>query len=272
MKEVYTVLKLAHKKQQLYEVDFKFPNGETYVEQVHEELVLKFRLVAGKELTEEQMAEFMSKRAYGEVYQAGLRLASAKLYPMAVLDKKLLAKDFDAGLVDEVLFKLSSIGLINDEKYAMSYISHHISMGKKGPSLLKRELMGKGIAAKVIDKHLVNYGEDDAMASALKMAKALVTKNKKYGAHYLKQKISQTLQLKGFPSAIAREAAIAALGELDQEDEEGILFAQAEKLYKKYSHLPDYEGKQKLIQALGRKGFSYDVAKKAYQQLKEQEL
>jgi len=269
MKNVFTVMKLTHKKQQQYEVAFKFPNGEIHVEQVHEEEVLKFRLVAGKELTEEQMGEFKGRQGYGEVYQAAMRLVAAKPYAMSELSQKLLSREFDPDIIDEVLFKLVELGLINDEKYAISYINHQMVMGKKGPSLIKRELLKKGISQGIINKHISNYEEEVELEHATKLAISQVRKNSKYGAHFLKQKVAQNLQLKGFSSAISRQAVAVAMAESDS-DEEEILLEQARKLYRKYSRYGEYEGKQRLIQALGRKGFSYDEAKRAYEALLEE--
>ena len=269
-KNVFTVTKLVHKKNQKYEVFIRFPNNEIHKEPVHEELILRFRLVEGKVLTEEEMGEFKEKQGYGEVYQAAMRLVAAKSYTMAELSKKLLTKEFDQDTIDEVLFKLVELGLLNDERFAVSYINHQIVMGKKGPSLIKRELLAKGVSQSIIDRHLSKFGDQEALEHAEKMARSLVKKNSKYGARFLRQKVSQHLQLKGFSSAIARQAVEAALEEMDEGDEQDILLDQARKLYRKYSRLPEFEGKQKLIQALGRKGFSYDEAKGAYAALMEE--
>lgn len=270
MKHVFTVTKLTHKKNQQYEVAFKFPNGEIHVEDVHEEQVLSFRLVTGKELDEEQMAELKDSLGFGEVYQVAMRMVSAKPYTMSDLSAKLALREFDPEIVDQVLFKLAGLGLINDEQYAISYINHHIVMGKKGPSLIKRELLKKGVSQGIIDRHLSNFGEDVELEHATKLAISQVGKNRKYGAHFLKQKVLQNLTLKGFSSAIAREAVAQALAE-NEDDGDDILMDQARKLYRKYSRYDGYEGKQKLLQALGRKGFSYDEAKRAYEALLEEE-
>lgn len=270
MNNIFTITKLVHKKNQQYEVSIKFPNQEIHKEKVHEELVLKFRLVEGKELTEEQMAEFKEKQGYGEVYQAAMRLVSQKPYTMSDLSKKLAAKEYEQDLIDEVLFKLVELGLLNDEQFAISYINHQIILGKKGPSLLKRELIGKGVSESIINRHLSNFNEETELEHALKIAASQVKKNSKYGSRFLKQKLSQYLQLKGFSSAVSRQAVDLALEEIGEEEEESVLMDQARKLYRKYSRYEGYEGKQKLIQALGRKGFSYDEAKRAYEALLEE--
>ena len=269
MEMIFIVTKLVHIKKQYYEIHIKFPNGSIHKEQVHEEIVLKYRLVAGKELTEEQMSELKSRMDYGEVYQAAMRMVSHKLYTLAELSKKLKEREYKETTIDEVLYKLNELRLLDDEKYAISYINHHQALGKKGPDLIKRDLISKGVAKKIIDRHLETYDEESSLTHAIKLASSQIRKNNKYGLGFLRPKVIQYLQQKGFPSDISKQAVEEALKE-NREDESDILLDQTYKLYKKYSRYPEYEGKQKIIQALGRKGFSYDEAKRAYNEVKEE--
>ena len=72
-------------------------------------------------------------------------------------------------------------------------------------------------------------------------------------------KIIQSLSNKGFSYAEAKTAFESLEIESDDENEQDLLHKELDKAYRKYSK--KYEGydlKQRLIQALARKGFGFD--------------
>ena len=75
----------------------------------------------------------------------------------------------------------------------------------------------------------------------------------------LKDKIIQNLINKGFTYSISSTALESLELQTDEENEAQILYTALEKVAKRYSKNYDgYERKQKVTQALARKGFSYD--------------
>ena len=89
------MLKLTHLKAQDYEVAIQTPNQHVVLLPVHEELVLKFRLVEGKELDECQITELNGKLDLGRAYQYALNLLSRKSYTTAQIYEKLEAKEYE---------------------------------------------------------------------------------------------------------------------------------------------------------------------------------
>ncbi len=63
------------------------------------------------------------------------------------------------------------------------------------------------------------------------------------------------LRARGISDADA-ESALAAF---DDDQQQAACLAAAQKLYRKYAELPPREGRAKLCQALGRRGFGWDV-------------
>lgn len=266
----YKVIHLNHLKDQNYEVALQLPNSEVILLPVHEELVLKFRLVVGKELDESQIIELNNQLDLGRVYQYALNVLSRKSYSMAQLYEKLVAKSFDEILIQEVLRRLVHNGLINDEQYASSYINHEITMGKKGPQKVKQELLQRGVSLQYIEQHLVRYDEETQLEHAIKLANQMVRANRKYGQRLLKQKITQHLLNKGFSMAIVDRVLTEGLFDEGQMNEDTILKKEMQKVYRRYQKLSDYERKSKVVQALMRKGFSYDECLSTYQEINEQ--
>jgi regulatory protein len=155
VKEIYKVVKLQPLRPQEYEILLQFPDGQLSTLPVHEELVLRFRLVEGKEFAEEEVQELYENLSYGQAYQYGMRLLSRQAYTMEELSRKLQAKEFEQGIIDAVLRKLLDLGLIDDARFATSYIQHHSLLGKKGPNLLKQELKKKGVSEQIINEKMI---------------------------------------------------------------------------------------------------------------------
>ena len=264
----YKVLKLTHLKAQDYEVAIQTPTEQVVLLPVHEELVLKFRLVVGKELDQSQVTELNGKLDLGRAYQYALNLLSKKSYTTAQIYEKLEAKEYEMDIIQDVLRRLVDVGLLNDEQYTISYMNHQVVMGKKGPNKIKQELLQKGIAERLINQYLNLYEEETQVENALKIADKLVRTNKKYGPHFIKQKISQSLMLKGFSRSVIEKVVNQIV--LIEDEENSILAQQVEKLYRKHQRLSGYEKKVKVIQSLMRKGFDYHDIASVYEQLEEE--
>ena len=78
-----------------------------------------------------------------------------------------------------------------------------------------------------------------------------------------KRRIAQELQRKG----VDRETAEAALEQVDEEADEAACLRLAEKLAPRYAREEPYKARQKLTQALVRRGFDWDDAKNAAAQV-----
>lgn len=266
----YKVLKLEHLKGLDYEVTIQEESLITHILTVHEEIVLKYRLVAGKELDEAIYEELQSKLDLGRAYQYALNILSRKSYTTAEIYQKLEQKEYEPLMIKEVLERLTNVGLLNDEQYAISYISHHAIMGKKGPSSLSQELLRKGISSRLIENNLKLYNTEAQLENAVKLANQVIKSNTKYGPHFVKQKVSQHLMTKGFSRGIIGQVMNEIVFE-DEESDQSILIKEMEKLFRKYKALSGYDKKLKITNALMRKGFNYDDISSCYQQLIEQE-
>ncbi len=266
----YRVVKLTHLKNQDYEVAIQTPDQQVVLLPVHEELVLKFRLVDGKELDESQIIELNSKLDLGHAYQYALSLLSRKSYTTAQIYEKLESKEYELTIIQEVLKRLVDVGLLNDEQYTISYINHHVIMGKKGPNKIKQELLQRGISDRIINQYLTTYEDEIQIEHAIKMANQLIRTNRKYGPHFIKQKIQQYLITKGFNRSVI-EAVLNNVEFIDDEDEENpILVKEVEKLCRRHFGLSGYEKKTKVVQSLMRKGFNYDDISTVYERINEE--
>ena len=98
-------------------------------------------------------------------------------------------------------------------------------------------------------------------AIAARLAEAEM--NRSEGVYAFKRK----LMAKG----ISEEDAENALSLLDEDQQRGAAESAAQKLYKKYEALPRYEARQKLSQALARRGFSWEIVQETVEKIMGEE-
>ncbi|HAX74001.1 MAG TPA: RecX family transcriptional regulator [Firmicutes bacterium] len=262
----YCVMTVALQKGQTYEVSLKKPNLEIENLLVHEELILKYRLVVGKEISEMTLQEIKAKLDYGRAYQYALNVISRRTISISEMEKKLELKDYDQVIVDETILKLIEVGLLNDSLYCQQYVSTMMNSGKKGPQLIYKELQNKGIKEMDIKEALSKYSYELQIEKATKIVQALNKSNTKYGFHFLKQKIYQSLMIKGFSTDVI-DVAISTLSDDETDENHDILKKEMEKLLRKHAKLESYQKRMKVTQTLARKGFSFDDISALYNEL-----
>ena len=149
---------------------------------------------------------------------------------------------------------------INDRKYANSFIQSNLLTGDKGAFVLKQKLTQKGISSTIIEEELSQF---DFTELTDKVAQKLLKKYQgKLPNKALQEKILQSFINKGFSYSQAKKAYQHLDIEEDQENQEELLYKELDKQYRKYSKKYDgYDLKQRLTQALARKGYDFsDIA------------
>lgn len=168
--------------------------------------------------------------------------------------------DIQPEIISQVLDNLKKDNWINDRKYAHSFIQSNLLTGDKGAFVLKQKLSQKGISSAIIEDELSQF---DFTELTDKVAEKLLKKYQgKLPSKALQDKILQSLINKGFSYSQAKTAYQHLEVEEDQENQEELLYKELDKQYRKYSKKYDgYDLKQRLTQALARKGYDFsDIA------------
>ena len=123
-------------------------------------------------------------------------------YAAEELRRKLLEKGFDGALVEVLLEQLRGEKLLDDRRFAESFIGYHASRGQ-GPLRVRAELKRKGVESSLVEECLGAY--PDWLAHLQK------AREKKFGAkaptNYAdRQRQSRFLAYRGFTSAHIRAA------------------------------------------------------------------
>ena len=243
------------KLKRLYRVDLSGFDDEDKI-YLSEDTIVHFFLNVDKKLDDADLEEIQSYDQFAQGKSLALYYISFKMR------KYLSEHEIDnTDQIDEVINVLTKNNLINDKAYAENFIEGKISMGSAGPYQIKQKLITKGIDPLIIDQALSNiYDEEKQIDVAYKLAeKTNRTSGHRLTLKQLKDKIIQNLMNKGFTYSISSIALESLELETDEENETQLLYTALEKVSKRYSkNYEGYERKQKVTQALARKGFSYD--------------
>jgi len=205
-KETYVVvIQVEPLNQGHYKVVLGDAVGDIYEVTVHEEIMLDYRLVVGKELDEPAFRALEASKDYGKAYSYAVSILARRMYTEKEMRQKLKGHATTEHVIHEVVTKLLKLELLNDEAYARNYIEYQVALGKKSKRRMLSDLYGKGIEATVIDGVMELF---------------------------------------------------------DQGSESVLIRSEIEKLYARYSRkdLSDFDLRNKVVQALARKGFEiYEV-------------
>ena len=227
---------------------------------ITEDTIVRFMLSKGIEITEQELSaiQHYAQFSYGKnlaLYHLSFKQRTAK-----EVKDYLTQHDIQPEIISQVLNNLKKDNWINDRKYANSFIQSNLLTGDKGAFVLKQKLSQKGISSTIIEEELNQF---DFTELTDKVAEKLLKKHQgKLPSKALQDKILQSLINKGFSYSQAKTAYQHLEIEEDQENQQELLYKELDKQYRKYSKKYDgYDLKQRLTQALARKGYDFsDIA------------
>lgn len=241
------------KKKRLYLLETD-TNEKCYVT---EDTIVRFFLSKGKEIGEEEWKEIRDFAQFSYGKNLALYHLSFKSRSTKEVRDYLTQHEIEATAIEKIIANLKENNWLNDKQLAESFIRQNSYSGDKGPLVLQQKLAQKGISSTISSPLL---DETDFSETASRIAQKLLRKyGNKLPQKALKDKIIQQLQTKGFTYSQAKiahdELEIASDEELEQE----LIYKEFEKQYRKYSRKYEgYELKQRLTQALARKGYDFD--------------
>ena len=227
---------------------------------ITEDTIVRFMLSKGMEITEQELSKIQDYAQFSYGKNLALYHLSFKQRTAKEVKDYLTQHDIQPEIISQVLDNLKKDNWINDRKYANSFIQSNLLTGDKGSFVLKQKLSQKGISSTIIEEELNQF---DFTELTDKVAEKLLKKYQgKLPSKALQDKILQSLINKGFSYSQAKTAYQHLEIEEDQENQQELLYKELDKQYRKYSKKYDgYDLKQRLTQALARKGYDFsDIA------------
>ena len=223
---------------------------------ITEDTIVRFMLSRDKEISQEELKEIQTFAQLSHAKNLALYHLSFKARTAREVRDYLAKHEIDESTIETVINTLKEDKWIDDLAYTRAiFQSNHLS-GDKGPYLLKQKLIQKGVSSHYIDQITSEFDFSEvAQRTAQKLAKQYA---KRLPPRALKDKITQNLINKGFTYEIAKQAYHQLDIEQDEEQTLDLIMKELEKQHQKYSRKYEgYELKQRLTQALARKGYDY---------------
>ncbi len=94
-----------------------------------------------------------------KVFNAAQRLLARREHSQIELKQKLLKRDFDKQVIDEVLLRLIELGYQSDERYTSACLRSKANKGY-GPNYIRQYLNQRGVSLRLIDESFNNCDID----------------------------------------------------------------------------------------------------------------
>ena len=242
------------KKKRLYLVELD-KKDSLYVT---EDTIVKYMLTKGMLLDKEQLEEIKTFAQFSYGKNLGLYYISFKQRTEKEVKDYLFKHEINPHIIPKIIKNLKEDHWIDDYKLLESLAQQNLNSGDKGAYVLKQKWLQKGCDKQVIDDVL---GQFDFSDLAIKVASKLFRKYQgKLPSKALKDKLTQSLIHKGFSFQESKLAINHLELEIDEENEQNLLYREIDKQYQKFSKKYEgYELKQRLTQSLARKGYDFDA-------------
>jgi len=187
-------MKITSIKQQVKRADrySVFVDGK-YSFSLSEGALLESKLASGQELDKEQVKEFKKLSADDKLYTRALRYVAMRPRTKWEIEQYLNRKEASPALIDQILNKLSIIGLIDDAKLAQAFVNDRRLLRPTSRRKLVLELRKKHVADDIIQR--VTAGEADEEQAALV---AVIERKRRQAKYQDDLKLMQYLARQGF--------------------------------------------------------------------------
>ncbi|PLR83645.1 recombination regulator RecX [Bacillus canaveralius] len=265
---VITKISVQKKNHDRYNIFVDEGKGEKFAFSVDEDVLIKYQLKKGIELEDLMLTEVHFHDDIRKAYNLAINYLARRMRSEGEVREYLITKEVETPVITEVISKLYKNQFLNDAEFAAAFVRTQINTTDKGPLQIKRELKEKKIDSTVAEDALKDYSFDEQVETAEQLCRKYTEKNKRESFRSLKLKVEQQLIRKGFSFDIIQLVLANSPEQEDDADQlelEAITY-QGEKLHRKYEKHSGYEYKQKMKQALYRKGFPIELIERYLQE------
>ena len=128
-----------------------------------------------------------------------------KTYTKSEIERQLQREGFSSDAIETSIEELIRSGHIRDRKYAENWIVRRQKSNPRGKTLLKRELVDKGIDRETAEQVIATVETEDETKVALEIAQKRAKQYKRLPTHVAKRRLHGFLARRGFGSDIVRQ-------------------------------------------------------------------
>ena len=247
-----------------YNIFLDHGQEEEYAFSVDEAVLVKFHLRKGLELTKLQIEEILYEEQIRKGYQYAINYLSYRMRSTKEMIDYLKSKELESNNITIIIDRLLKEKYLDDGEFAKAFVRSRINLTMKGPGVIRRELIEKGMSEKEINEALDLYSYEEQLEKAALLLQKKYPKQLKTSRADQDRKMYTLLQSKGFTNDVVQEVlrGMKEENEDDCSEEWQAITYQGEKALKKYRSYNGWEQKQKVKQFLYRRGFSFDLIDK----------
>ncbi|QVK18708.1 RecX family transcriptional regulator [Mycoplasmatota bacterium] len=251
------ISQIKKNKNNSYELTISDEDKEHHI-QLSEDLIIKHHLYFNKEINKEEFKFIKTLTNYSKIYAKTLNYIAFKMRTEEEVVTYLKKHDCSEPYLTEIIQKLKRLNYINDQLFSDLYVKNQFEMNKKGPQLIKNELLKKQIKEELIKKSLQYISKDMINDNIIHLICSYDKLNKSKSINKLKASILRSLLLKGYDYDIV-SFQLNKYPFTDNNNDELLLKKETIKMFKKYQKKYEgYELKNRVIKTLLSKGFLYE--------------
>ncbi|HLQ71006.1 MAG TPA: recombination regulator RecX [Bacillota bacterium] len=248
------------KNKERYNIFLNQDSKETFGFSVDESVLIEYHLHKGLELDQATIDELMKKDEEEKAYNMVIHYLSYRMRTEKEIVDYLTKKDIPETHIAAIMEKLTQKKLINDNEFAEAFVRTRMGTSTKGPRLIQKELLEKGITDNIAAQALKQYTYKDQFNQAQKLLKKKLNQRTKHSHRQKIERIQNNLLQKGFSQDIVKEVVASHAVEKDETEEwEAIVHHGTKQLRKLQRKYDGHELENKLKESLYRKGFPFTM-------------
>ncbi len=176
--------------------------------------LLAMGLRVGQELPAAEIASLQHREAVESAYQRALHYLSFRPRSEEEMARYLSGKEVPAEAAEEVLARLRGAGLVDDRRFALSWVENRESFRPRARWALQRELRGKGIDGELAEAAV---SEVDELAGAMRVGRKALPHVARLEHDLFVRRLLGRLQRRGYGYETARRVVDALWAEMHPE-------------------------------------------------------
>jgi regulatory protein len=179
----------------------------------HLNVVAKFRLRVGMQLTADEVAQIQLGDVKQECFDAAIRFLESRLHSRAELRRKLARREYGDAVLDATLDDLARLGYVNDARFAQTKALSAAQHKQHGRRRAMVELLKAGVTGETARRAVEDvYDITDSAAIARSLAMKQAPRLRKLDPVVARRRLVGMLQRRGFDYDSIRPVVDEVLG------------------------------------------------------------
>ena len=221
---------------------------------VYEDVILKYNLLYKKDIDNDLLIEINKENYKSSIYDVSIKYISVRMRSKKEIEQYLKKKKYDQKDIEETIKRLQSQDLLNDEKFAKSYINDKLYLTNYGLTKIKNDLLKLGVEEYIIDAIVNNI---DLQVINDKLSK-IIDKELKINSKLPTNKLNNKIINRCINLGYNYEDILNILNDKNIEGNSNIEY-DYKKIYEKYKNKYDeYKLNAVIKSKLYQKGYTID--------------